>query len=145
MQIQIRKSINQQINSRNVAVEARLVGDDINLDTISKCAWTIRSMSDSDVIYHSATAPSETFLNYSDNDGNGGFTPTIMITLPDDNPYPITVIARISVCTLEDAPLVSLDENDNLITTIEEKLLCEETDFHSQTITIKSNLPQEWV
>lgn len=135
MEIQIRKSTQQVLNSNYIRLEAKLI--DYSAD-ITECFWSFYSDNPNVLLKHSGNILEGRFLNYYTPDApETRFNPLMEITLPNNDIHTIRVTAETHIPVTKEVTLTKIDANDNPYDVVEVMTLSEKTITTSNPITIK--------
>jgi hypothetical protein len=104
MEIKIRQSDNQEQNRNFIRVQAKLIVD-VATDE-DDVAWSIRSSNPNILLKHSNDADEETYLVYPEM-----LNCVIEVSLPDDEPQEIIVLAKYISYSVEDVTVTKLDND----------------------------------
>jgi hypothetical protein len=141
MEIKIRKSVNQEQNSDFIRVQAKLIGG--TLAETDDVFWSIRSSNPNVILKHSGDANEETYLVYQER-----LNCVIEVSLPNDEPQEIIVLAKHTTYSIEDVVVTKLDDDLQAWEDIEQQTVGKITYMSSSPITIKrpsATLADEWV
>jgi hypothetical protein len=122
----------QFLDGNRYRVNAELFTD-VASENAHSVTWSFRCVDEHSVpLLHSGNTNENVNLQYANED-----FPLLEITAPDDSPYNILVIARLSISLgKKDLTIYSLDAQGNLITTIEEKYVDDIQIIESPVFTI---------